>query len=163
MDDSKAEFASPGQERWNIKLLSQAIYTDEPIKDIEQLIKNVSNINYSYKGIETPLTIALTKCNIEAAKLLIKNGADINWKNRDGLQPINFIPLNRKNISIQLFKLLIEKGATIGENKTFRIPQEDKKKLVKITEILTNLGAQIEYTDITINMEIPKKDCCYIL
>jgi ankyrin repeat protein len=56
---------------------------------LEYLIRNTSNDAINTKNIkeETPLHLAAEVANIQAAKLLVENGADIDAENNDGETP----------------------------------------------------------------------------
>jgi len=66
-------------------------FKDKPeiLRVLQAFIAKGANINASSNHLgETPLTILAGTGNIDAIELLIKAGADINWKTLDGYSPL---------------------------------------------------------------------------
>lgn len=82
------------------------------------LIKNGIKVNY-FDVIEK----AITDVNIYMVELLIKNGLDVNLKNKDGKTPLMLACLVNDQVkasgagcgSYEIAELLVAKGASIGE------------------------------------------------
>ena len=89
-------------------------HTDRPEKNTVPLLnvflkhKDKFDINRRNHDNQTPLHVAIHNGHIEAAKILIKNGADVNAVDNYGNTPLSFAE-ERKDEA--LIKLLKEKGA----------------------------------------------------
>lgn len=77
-------------------------------------------------SISSPLREALKRKHMECARLLIENGADVNYY--DGMTDENVLYTALKNNNVELAKLMIEKGAKM-DKKTYALIK--KKKLDK--------------------------------
>lgn len=73
----------------NNEQLFNLIRTNEP-RDIEDLLKNNSNININQKNQHgsTPLILATYSGHLKIVKILIENGADINLTSNDKTTPL---------------------------------------------------------------------------
>ena len=116
---------------------------NKDVRWIQYFIENGNYINefnehyYNY----TPLHISALNSNIEIAKMLIENGADINSNAKNNLQPIHVAALNN---NLELIKLLIKNGANINAKDQFnRSPLHlaTFKKNCEIIDYLLNNGA----------------------
>jgi len=134
---------------------------------------NISTLKSSY----TPLVIAIKSSHIEIIKLLIANGADVNFENEAILAPIwfalnnipNSIPylieagadVNRKNRmndtilsyidDVELAKIVIASGADINNKNKFDITPlmlAAKNGRYDIVELLLQNGADISAYDV---------------
>lgn len=95
--------------------LNQGIY----MNTINILLRNGADPNSTDVYGETPLLLAVSKCNIDLVLLLLKYGADVNKPGKDGQTPLkriinfpkymdNYYSSSCKN---DLINLLIESGA----------------------------------------------------
>lgn len=101
-------------ETWNS--LMKAAYIGD-VYNIEKLCDEGVNINNRYTVFKyTALEIAIRAQQYESVKVLLENGADVDIKNGEGLQPLA-VACSHNNIDI--IKELIEYGADINaENQT---------------------------------------------
>ena len=112
------------------------------LRQIKQQIEEGANIDgitdYSfpvdpeldeiYDGVdelmaETPLTLAIIARNVEAIKLLLKMGADVNTSNGEGATPLE---LAIEQTDLGLVDLLISHGATLDD------PMEHIRRLLMV-------------------------------
>jgi len=109
------------------KLIDTSIHSailkgDESLlrKELEQ---NPGYINTKNSEKKTPLDLSISNANIIASEILVKNGANLNICNREGLTPLHQIIKSvelflSRNISIEsivsLTKNIIIKGATLS-------------------------------------------------
>lgn len=101
----------------------------ETAKDIETLVKAGADVN-GFMGSVFPLALA---DNVEVAKALLANGADVNLMNKNGETAIFF------NKNIDVIKFLVSEGANInhlnndGETALFKTSDiEMVKALIKL-------------------------------
>ncbi|MDD5020812.1 MAG: ankyrin repeat domain-containing protein [Endomicrobiaceae bacterium] len=74
--------------------------------------KSVADINANPKHGSTPLISAVKKNNIEIAKMLIENGADINAVGGSEKKTAIFFAVSNDNV--EMVKMLISKGANLN-------------------------------------------------
>lgn len=86
---------------------------------INLLIKAGAKINTEFSNKGSLLTKAVNENRKNAAITLIKNGADVNYKPRQGKRPL-FAAI--KNKDLELIKLLIESGAKTNVRYDFKKP-----------------------------------------
>lgn len=125
-DDDKASFLATAIKNENIEAINIFIMRDWNL-----------NMALDEKG-RTPLILALGNYSSEIAKVLIKNGADININDNRGQYPIH-TSVRFEDLSI--LKLLLEKGADInakdnqGSNAlTFAITEENRAAVELLIE-----------------------------
>ena len=83
---------------------------------LREILKHNFDINQIYDNKDTLLTYALKQNpTFEIIKTLIEFGADVNLPGFDGYRPIE-IAAHKKEISIDILKLLLNTGAQIYEN-----------------------------------------------
>ena len=94
----------------------------------------------------TPLTAALHYDQIELARLLVENGADVNLKDSDGRYPLN---LACKAGNYDLVELMISKGAKInvpgkeGYTPLHKAVESGSKDSLEIVKLLVQKGANV--------------------
>jgi|GEM_PF-5640838 len=98
------------------------------------------DINLSQNGL-IPLVIAINNQNYELIKLLLKNGADLNYKSNENPKPPLLIAMEINNIDI--FKILIRAGANYKD----RIPVNIDEN-IKIPE-----GIPLSFYSILVNCD----------
>ena len=59
-----------------------------------------------------PCHLAASKKNLEIAQILLKNGADLTSKDKEGFSPLHWAALENDNT--EMLQLLLEKGANIN-------------------------------------------------
>jgi ankyrin repeat protein len=86
----------------------------ENIEEIKKFLNNLDNIEYInyHKNDNNCLNTSLYNGNIEICELLLKYGADINYKDNSGYYPIHRVALSK---NIYLLDLLIKYGADINQ------------------------------------------------
>ncbi|MDG1436638.1 MAG: ankyrin repeat domain-containing protein [Rickettsiaceae bacterium] len=75
------------------------------------LLADVRNINNTNCNGDSALIMAIERNNIDAAKLLLKNGADVNIKNGEGE---NLIALAEQQDNQEMIEILISHGAIVN-------------------------------------------------
>ncbi|MBP5358641.1 MAG: ankyrin repeat domain-containing protein [Treponema sp.] len=120
--------------------------TDKPNLDlIRKVIKKGAPLNipgYSF----TPLTAALYHEQVELARLLVENGADVNLKDSDNRYPLN---LACKAGNYNLVEFMISKGAKVnGSGKEGYTPlhnavESGSKDSLEIVKLLVQKGANV--------------------
>lgn len=73
---------------------------------VEWLIGHGLNVNHRNKGNETPLLKAIQNNQLEVTRILLDNGADINFKNKEGNSLFHIALVDV--VSYELFDLLCE-------------------------------------------------------
>lgn len=115
----------------------------EYINGVKLAIEKGANINYQGDGeYYTPLMRAIRKVNKEIAELLLKNGADINKKNRYGFT--NLMVASRIGHK-DIVELLIKAGANLNiknKNGWTALRYASEKGHKEIVEILKKYGAK---------------------
>ena len=86
--------------------------TDNPVF-VTNLIEFGADVNSVNQYKQTPLHIAVMNNKLEAVKILLPNGANINTKTRKESQ--SSLHIASKNGHIDMVKYLIEKGASIND------------------------------------------------
>ena len=89
---------------------------------IKCLIANGADVNASidednnYIDGDTPLMVAIWNCQVEATRLLLENGADVDVKTAGGSLPLAIIdshPYRKTNAELSIIDLLLAKGVDI--------------------------------------------------
>ena len=82
------------------------------------VIKNGADINACAKGHNTPLMLAISHGNLNAAMFLIKHGADVNVQDRDGKTALHYAVQHYDSSHhsewCEVFSCLIKNGADIN-------------------------------------------------
>ncbi|MDD3065529.1 MAG: ankyrin repeat domain-containing protein [Endomicrobiaceae bacterium] len=81
-------------------------------EDNKSQCKSVADINSNPKHGVTPLISAVKKNNIEIAKMLIENGADVNAVGGSEKKTAIFFAVSDDNV--EMAKMLISKGANLN-------------------------------------------------
>ena len=81
-------------------------------EDNKSQCKSVADINSNPKHGVTPLISAVKKNNIEIAKMLIENGADVNAVGGSEKKTAIFFAVSDDNV--EMAKMLISKGADLN-------------------------------------------------
>ena len=102
MDLDKAEYEG--------LTLLHALADINEFKNMGRLMGKIKNIDPTDKSGRTPLHRACMNLSFSAAKLLIRNGANVNALTTKGNSPLMLLARNKKQ-SFSLVKLLIEFGA----------------------------------------------------
>ncbi|WP_312900161.1 ankyrin repeat domain-containing protein [Chryseobacterium taichungense] len=97
-------------------LIEVALSFDDKTKYAEELIKYKANVNYvecntgkeKQKTNATPLIAASNRNNLQLVKLLIKNGANINYTNSNGEDALSLAALST---SYDIVLYLLQEGA----------------------------------------------------
>ena len=101
----------------------EAILKGDESTLIKELKQNPNHINIKNSDKRTPLDLAISIANISATETIIKEGANLNIYNREGLTPLHQVIKNvevflSKNISaesiVDLAKSIIQKGANLS-------------------------------------------------
>lgn len=101
--------------------LTPLMYAGENPKVVSRLIEAGADVNaVDYEGLYTPLTEACAAYRSEeSARLLLKNGADVNYRTSDGLTALTYLismedGYDPQQIELQLtlVQLLIDHGAS---------------------------------------------------
>ena len=106
------------------------------LKDVKRAVKNGQDVNAELGMLGAPLH---TTGDIEIAKFLIANGADVDRKNKRGESPLFYASGN-------ILELLISEGANVnstnlnGNTPLFEMIESDAKKSV---ELLISNGAKV--------------------
>ena len=88
--------------------LFDLIKDDYPVEFIEIILKNGTDVNIEHKESDlTPLMFATLLNKVEIVKLLVVNGADVDWKNKNGKEAYYFSK-NEEMIKILLNLLRTE-------------------------------------------------------
>ena len=106
-----------------------------------ELIKARDNVG------DSPLTWAVTTNNIEIARYLIKQGAEINASNQDGRTPIHWVVIRA---GADMAELLIENGADINivdYDKHTPLHNAGTRGNVEVAKLLVEKGADLEIKD----------------
>jgi len=78
----------------------------------QKIIEEGANVNQQFGDLHcTPLLLAIERGQTEVAKVLVRNGADIDYKDRRGYCPL-LAALEKKDV--QTTKLLINEGAEVN-------------------------------------------------
>lgn len=147
----------------DISRLLGAIYFHEPLEKIKSLLDTGIDPNYSPNYKISFLTMALQVGNLEAAKLLIERGANVNWVNRNGVKPISFVPLNQGKLSVDLINLLLDNGAEINENDIFVLPLGAEENNSELVSLLRKHNVKLQFRRLDpLWSEIPYMEHTYI-
>ena len=95
-----------------LHFLSKTVATKESIAVMQNVIDQGAKINHQNQDQRTPLHFAVEHKNIDAVKLLIKAGANINVKDHHYNEPIYTACCDDK--AIEIHKYLLSKGADIN-------------------------------------------------
>lgn len=96
----------------NDSLLYQAVVNNDTTT-IKELLSKGANVNFVKQqgwAKVNPLITAINKQNIESVKILLQNGADVNWE--DGFNTTALM-YAASNGNISIIKYLLEGGADI--------------------------------------------------
>jgi len=122
------------------------------ITDVKkQIKKDIKLVNILGEYDSTPLHYACREKNLEIVKILIKNGANINQKNRySTLYPIfdTLIYINKRD-PFPIIELLIKSGADINSVDSFGntlLHHAVEQENMKLIELLITYGCNINYT-----------------
>ncbi|MCB9228314.1 MAG: ankyrin repeat domain-containing protein [Deltaproteobacteria bacterium] len=106
-----------------------------------------ADVNQADHMLNTPLLRAVQSCHINIIKFLIKNGADVNHTNRNGISPLGFaLQHNRTNI----VELLIENGAKTNQTDEYEGPlfQPPAKKQIDVVNFPVETEADVNQADL---------------
>ena len=108
---------------------------------------NIDKINNLLSTGSTLLIKTIKKNNLHIAKLLLKYGADINIKNKDGKTPLDIAKLKNNNEMIELIESLlnVNKKDQLGETPLFNAVRSNDKLYI---DILLKYGADINAVNI---------------
>jgi ankyrin repeat protein len=112
------------------------------LTSVENLIEQGADRNGNCPQYVTPLMCAAHRGHIDVVQNLLKNGADVYVKTKDGDTALTLALLGQVNVNI--VKLLLDNGAEVnirgsGGDTPLRIAQ--KRHLRKVTELLISHGA----------------------
>ena len=122
-------------------------------RELEKAIKNGTNVNAKYNGrfdgdneYNTPLYMAASNGNIEAVKILLEAGADVNAKNFKGETPL-YVAISKNNN--ELAKLLMQYNADVNHKVHGWTPLYFAilKKNNEIAKILIEHNANVDLID----------------
>lgn len=118
---------------------------NEDIEKIKQLIQQGQDVDELcvFEGGQTKLTALFYSENLEICKLLIENGADVNYELGNHM---NFTPLFLVK-SLEKTKLLIENGADVNHRDKYGYTPLHIIKNAKIAELLIKNGANVNAGD----------------
>lgn len=149
----------------NIKIKNEifkAIYQKNTI-NLKKLLDTKIDLNFS-NGSSFPLLSACLTYNIKAVKLLLDNGANVDFKNIDGKTALNYIcwiSHRGTEFPVEIANELIANGADVNTidkywntplinacSNDIKITKTDEKSLCEIIISLLKNGADIECKDI---------------
>jgi len=103
------------------------------LNEIQQAVKNGSNVNSVDSSGDSVLMIAAANCNDpEIIRFLVKNGADVNAINKDFLRSVLDQADCNSNPTIK--KLLLELGATNLKIEALKAKQEQAKEVSRANQ-----------------------------
>ncbi len=114
--------------------------------EVEKWVKAGANVNYiEFISHHTPLLNASCICNYEISKLLIENGANVNYVNAVGWTPVSIAADNGDH---KIVKLLLENGAssTINHKDILRnspLHKAIRKGSLETVKLLVEHGADL--------------------
>lgn len=124
-------------------------YAIENVKDkdrLECLLSYFPNVNYRDENDYTLLGYSVDADNVEAVKVLIEKGSDVNATFNGGTTTALFQAVNTSNPSTEIVRALINSGANINattkEGITPLIYAVNKNTTTDVARILINAGAK---------------------
>ena len=134
--------------------IKKAIKTDK-IKAVKKLVEaDPAIVNTENSDGDSPLYIAVQEENMDIAKYLIDNGADVNHINTREVWSILHLACHLKNL--EMVELLIDNGANLEEKNEqgqtaliIAIQKNHGKSHLEVIETLLKAGADFLYTDNT--------------
>lgn len=124
-------------------------YAIQNVKDkeiLECLFSYFPNVNYHDEHDYTLLGYSVEKGNVEAVKVLIKNGADVNSTFDSGNKTALFQAVNMSKPNTEIVKELVSSGANVNattkEGITPLIYAVNKNTTTDVAMILINAGAK---------------------
>lgn len=117
---------------------------------VKKLINSGFDVNTRASDNKTALHVAVVHGNLDMVRFLLGHGAKVNIKTRDKRTPILMVGGDDEQTSIEIFKLLIAKGADVNA-------QDDEKKTLLMracedeaidgVKLLLNAGANPNLKD----------------
>lgn len=126
-------------------IFALALMTQDDIEVVKKFLAQGAKINDSSVGVSSLFIAAGYQKNPEIIKLLIKEGADVNFANENGQTPLLFVAEN--NFNPQIAKYLVEAGADVNhKNKagTGILLSAAMYKNTEVFKVLQEAGAKIE-------------------
>lgn len=111
-------FTDPNSDYYNNNVLFFAIRNDSSTDMLKTLIDNGADLNFRLKDRKTTLNnanalhAAAAHNNLDAVKLLLSLGLDINSKTSFNVTPLNYA-ITRPVVSLDLVRYLLKNGADI--------------------------------------------------
>jgi ankyrin repeat protein len=100
-------------------------------------ISSKSILNSLNKNFNTPLHLAIMEESISIVKLLVENGANINFKNKEGFTPLDLV-----------IKLKLKQNANVNENMSPNYDYEPESDLEVIEHYLISHNAMTTFFSI---------------
>lgn len=130
---------------------------------------NMSIISYTMRPLDGPLHIAIKKCHIDAVRLLLAYGADVNKVGEHEYSPLlivsDVLPSNTTNVHMNMIDLLCSYGVDPNPGKLeHEIPlhMAVKRNNLDIVRKLCSIGADIncrsKYGSVVLEYAICRKD-----
>ena len=112
--------------------------------EVENLIKNIGDVNAKNNNGETPLFHAVRCEDLNIVKLLVKNGADVNARNTYNWTPLTKACCCPRSYSTDIVEYLVKNGAdmNIKDNKGEKPIDHTKmwRSGINIVEYLTKMN-----------------------
>jgi ankyrin repeat protein len=97
-----------------------------------------ATVNAQNRSGRCPIHYCALTINFEAAKCLLERGAQINSTDKNGRTALNYTAMD-SNPNIEFVKMLVEKGAKLGDAKLPKLPPRPNEAQRSVRQLINDI------------------------